>query len=336
MHESDAFERQIAGEMMRRAGPIRSVDDAAIWAAVVATKAPNRSIGGFLGVIRFAAAGVIVAAFGSFLLAVALTQPRDQDNRPVVGGASPSPAASTVVPSPAVTVAPSPTTVASPSPSVSPALPRATATKFARPFEYSIPSALASSTTYEDSEVFALAIADEYQRETSPRLFGGVQADAAENGIGSARGILIADVTDAAVSTCSLENPRQAYKNVGRGPAAFLDSLEEPGGLRLEDRVATTFGGQPAIAASTVFSRCARTEMIIGTRPIWEAYALLEIPSRIIVADVGESTVMAQIWAGTPIDLEEWLPTAQGFIDSMDFDEDGDVVPSSQAPAPPE
>jgi hypothetical protein len=59
MHESDAFERQIAGEMMRRAGPIRSVDDAAIWAAVVATKAPNRSIGGFLGVIRFAAAGVI-------------------------------------------------------------------------------------------------------------------------------------------------------------------------------------------------------------------------------------------------------------------------------------
>jgi hypothetical protein len=183
--------------------------------------------------------------------------------------------------------------------------------------------------------VFTLLVGDEFAMEESPRLFGGVQASAEENGEDGARGILIAEVSDAQVSTCSLENPRRAYGPVGSGPNAFLDSLREIGGLRLEDRTAASFGNRPAIAASTVWSRCARTEIIIGTRPIWEAFAPVDIPSRLIVADVGDRTIMAQIWAGTQIDLEEWLPVAQELIDSVEFLEDGEVTPASDPPSTP-
>ena len=327
MDDNNAFEHRVAGEMMRRAGPTFPVDDAAIWTTIIATNAPKPRFKAIFGAVRFVVAGVIVAAFGGLLLTVVLTQPPGQVTAPAVGSTTSSPPPPTILTSPTADVAPSPTTAASPTP-IAPAPPSVTTTQFVRPFKYAIPNGMSSSATYEDNEVFAVVVGDEYEREVSPRLFGQVQVNARENGILGARGILIADVTDASVSTCSLENPRRAYGEVGAGPTAFLDSLQEIGGLRLEDEGATTFGGRPAIAASTVLSRCAQTEIIIGTRPIWEAYARLEIPSRIIVAEVGNSTVMAQIWAGTPIDLEEWLPKAQEFIDSMEFVEDGEVVPA--------
>ena len=168
----------------------------------------------------------------------------------------------------------------------------------------------------EDTEVFALLVGDEYGREVSPRLFGQVQVNAKENG-DSGHADLIADVTDADVSTCSLENLRRAYGVVGHGPAAFLDSLQETGGLRLEGQAATTFGGRPAIAASTVWSRCAHTEIIIGTRPIWEAYARLEIPSRIIVAEVGNSTVIAQV-AGQDTDRSRGMAPQGAGVHRLD------------------
>ena len=334
MDDSDAFERQIAGEMMRRAGPTLTVDDAAIWNAIIATDAPKPRLKAVFSAVRFAVAGLIVAAFAGLLLTMVLTQPPGRDKAPAIGSTASSPPPSAILPPPTADVVPSPTTAASPGP-IGPPPPRVTTTQFVRPFEYSIPGGMSPIATYEDNEVFALLVGDEHAREESPRLFGPVQVTATENGILGPRGILIADVTNAGVSTCSLENPRRAYGEVGEGPAAFLDSLQEIGGLRLEDEIATTFGGRPAVAASTVLSRCAQTEIIIGTRPIWEAYARLEIPSRIVVAEVGGSTVMAQIWAGTPIDLEEWLPIAQAFIDSVRFLDDGEVAPATHPQSSP-
>jgi hypothetical protein len=48
-------------------------------------------------------------------------------------------------------------------------------------------------------------------------------------------------------------------------------------------------------------------------------YIRLDIPSRIVVAEVAGSTIMVDAWAGTPDDLASWLPVAQEFIDSIDF-----------------
>jgi len=336
MDDMDAFERQVAAEMVRRAGPTLPVDDAAVLTMIAATKAPKRSVQAVFGAARFVVAAVIVAAFGGLLLTVVLTQPPTKDRAQAVGSTA-SIAPESTVPSAApteVAASPSPAATAPSSPT-SPMTPKATTTKFAQPFRYSIPEALSSSPTYEDSEVFTLLVGDQAATEESPRLFGGVQASAMENGEGGVRGILIADVTDAAVSTCSLENPRRAYGSSGSGPNAFLDSLQEIGGLRLEDRTATSFGGRPAIAASIVWSRCSRTEIIIGRRPIWEAFAPVDIPSRLIVAAVGDRTVVAQIWAGTQIDLEEWLPVAQELIDSVEFLEDGEFTPASDPPSTP-
>ena len=73
MDDSDAFERQVAGEMMRRAGPTLTVDDAAIWTAIIATSAPKPSFEAIFGAVRLVVAGVIVGAFGGLLLTVVLT-----------------------------------------------------------------------------------------------------------------------------------------------------------------------------------------------------------------------------------------------------------------------
>jgi hypothetical protein len=39
------------------------------------------------------------------------------------------------------------------------------------------------------------------------------------------------------------------------------------------------------------------------------------------VAEVDETTVVVQVWAATTDELEEWLPLAQGFVDSIHFEE---------------
>ena len=279
------------------------------------------------GAVRLVVAGVIVAAFGGLLLTVVSTQPPGQDTAPAVGGTASNPPPSTILFTPTPDAVPSPTTAASPTP-IGPA-PPVTTTKFVRPFEYSIPNGISPSATYEDNEVFTLVVA---RRVPAGGVTAPLRQSAGEcQGERDLRG---ARDSHRRCDRCGRQHllarePASPYGGVGHGPAEFLNSLDEIGGLRLEGQGATTFGGRPAIAASSVWSRCAQTEIIIGTRPIWEAYARLEIPSRIIVAEVGDSTVMAQIWAGNPIDLEEWLPKAQEFIDSMTFLEDGEVAPAS-------
>jgi hypothetical protein len=45
---------------------------------------------------------------------------------------------------------------------------------------------------------------------------------------------------------------------------------------------------------------------------------------------------MAQIWAATRQQLEDWLTVAQQIIDSVEFLEDGRALPSPYAQPPPQ
>lgn len=89
MTEMTAFERQVAGEMVGRAGPIRPVDDLEILESVIAA---NRQKGrGFtmFSALKLIAASVILALFGGFLIAGTLTAPRIDDAMPAAMPESP-------------------------------------------------------------------------------------------------------------------------------------------------------------------------------------------------------------------------------------------------------
>jgi hypothetical protein len=85
-----AFERQVAGEMLGRAGSVRPVDDLAIYESVAAARRSHRWGFTVFSALKFVAAAAIVALFGGFLLAGVLTTPSDEDVLPVGASASPS------------------------------------------------------------------------------------------------------------------------------------------------------------------------------------------------------------------------------------------------------
>ena len=89
MTETTALERRVADAMQERAGPVRPVDDGAVFERVA-----SRSKGwGFtlFSALKFAAAGIIVTLFGGFLLSGFLTNPQADDVAPAAVTETPSP-----------------------------------------------------------------------------------------------------------------------------------------------------------------------------------------------------------------------------------------------------
>ena len=99
MTDMTAFERQVAGEMLGRAGPVRPVDDLAVFESVTAASRSQRWGFTMFSAVKFIAAGVIVALFGGFLLAGVLTTP-DGDVLPAAVTESPGPEATTATTEP--------------------------------------------------------------------------------------------------------------------------------------------------------------------------------------------------------------------------------------------
>ena len=91
MDDMSAFERQVERRIQRFVGPVRPVDDLAVFDAVVET---SRSQGwGFStwAAVKFVAAAFTVALFGGFLLTGALTTQQGDDVLPAAVTESPSP-----------------------------------------------------------------------------------------------------------------------------------------------------------------------------------------------------------------------------------------------------
>ena len=105
MTDMTAFERQLSGEIAGLMGPVRSVDDLAIYESVTAANRPQRWGFTMFSALRFVAAGVVVALFGGFLLAGVLTAPQPDGVVPAAVTESPAAEATstpTDVPDPSV------------------------------------------------------------------------------------------------------------------------------------------------------------------------------------------------------------------------------------------
>jgi len=86
MGDMNAFERQVAGEVLMASALPRAVDAAAVFAAVT-TQSPRWRFQSMFSATKFVVAGVIVALFGGFLLAGVLTQ-QSEETAPIVGATS--------------------------------------------------------------------------------------------------------------------------------------------------------------------------------------------------------------------------------------------------------
>ncbi len=91
MTDMTAFERRVADGMLHRAGPVRPVDDLAVFESVAAASRSLRWGFTMFSALRFAAAAVVVAVFGGFLIAGILTTPDLDQTAPAAVTAPPSP-----------------------------------------------------------------------------------------------------------------------------------------------------------------------------------------------------------------------------------------------------
>ena len=86
MDDMDDFERRMAGEIIGLMGPVRPVDDVAIFNATT-TASPSHTwrFQRLFSATKFVVAGVIVALFGSLVLLGVLAPQRAADRPPVAG-----------------------------------------------------------------------------------------------------------------------------------------------------------------------------------------------------------------------------------------------------------
>lgn len=91
MDDMNAFERQVADEVVRASAPPSPVDVAAVFAAATSRR-PRWNLPWLFGATRFVAAGIVVALFGGLLLAGILATPRADELAPAA--VTPSPSAS--------------------------------------------------------------------------------------------------------------------------------------------------------------------------------------------------------------------------------------------------
>jgi len=188
--------------------------------------------------------------------------------------------------------------------------------EFAPPFAYSIPDDMRPSARYESREVLALA-------EGASFPFGWAQDEAGQSG---ARGVIVVDATDVVTHPCHVPS-MSSRVDTGNGPAAFLDDMQAIAGLDLEGQVAMSLDGRPAVSAIALGSDCGTADIHLAHSPM--SWVRLDIPSRLIVTEVAGSTVLVQAWAGTPGDLDAWLPVAQELIDSIHFAEPDEPSPAA-------
>jgi hypothetical protein len=87
MDDMNAFDRQLANVVLRRVGPSESVDDAAIFTTITATRSPKWRFQSMFSATKFVVAGAIVALFGGFLLSGVLMQP-SEEQMPAVGASA--------------------------------------------------------------------------------------------------------------------------------------------------------------------------------------------------------------------------------------------------------
>lgn len=136
-----------------------------------------------------------------------------------------------------------------------------------------------------------------------------------------AHGITIASARGTVTHACA-PYPGSGRVKLRDDPAGFLEDLRANGGVGLGEPATTTFDGWPALAVTVDpgDQRCDAADFHVSGDGIGrQGFVLLNVPSRLIVADVDGWPIVIQVWASTEDDLAAWLPGATAFLDGIHF-----------------
>ena len=181
-------------------------------------------------------------------------------------------------------------------------------TAFNRWFSYEPDPRLSLPTTTDPdlSIVFAFRVEEEPRRASGDGIVRPV-----------AKGITVSTTRGAVAHPCDEVTRRPLRED----PVGFLDDLRTVAGAEIGPLEHVTFDGRPATSAFVH----PPTGWCLPHRPDFHPknsvsqFVRLEIPSRVILTEVDGQTFVIQVWAGTETDLQEWLASSAGFVDSIHF-----------------
>ena len=163
---------------------------------------------------------------------------------------------------------------------------------------------------------------DRTSAATGPLGYGWIGARKEEG----AHGIVVADLT-------GIEFHNNEQPPLARTAAEFLDnlaSLDMGSAAQPSYTVgaveATEVGGRPALTANIE----ANTGYAMFEGRLGHLALDLSVPQRVIVADIGGSILLVQIWAESEVELAAWLPRAEELLDLMTFASDASQETRSQ------
>jgi hypothetical protein len=183
---------------------------------------------------------------------------------------------------------------------------------FVQPFEYSIPadSSIRPSGRHVREMVAWVDGPDVSPSPTPEDVLPGMEPTP-----WSARGIIVGYGSEA-----WSHGPEGRFM-LRTTPAEFLADLRDIAGTPMGPIVETTLDGRPAL--TTTLPGTGGSDIHVSGRMLGLAggapYALVTMPSRLIITEIDGTTVFVLIWARTGADLTAWLPAADAFVRSIHF-----------------
>ena len=196
---------------------------------------------------------------------------------------------------------------------------RGTAAEFLRPFTYARPADEAFKSVGGGSRnMVAWVLLPDRPGRPDPSH----SATARQPSISGVKGIVVASAGQA------WAHGNGGRFNVQRAPSGFIADLRDVGRVPMGAVADTTLAGYPALTVMLLGTDVVGADItdvhVTANTPLSGLTGdnvLLNLPSRLIVADIDGETIFILIWARTPDDLVAWLPTAESFVDSIHFDE---------------
>ena len=97
-------------------------------------------------------------------------------------------------------------------------------------------------------------------------------------------------------------------------PAEFLADLRDIAGIPMGAIAETTLDGRPALTVMLPGTGGFDIHVTGRMMGLSGTYVLVNIPSRLIVAEIDGTTVFVLIWARTGDDLGAWMPVADQLL----------------------
>ena len=137
---------------------------------------------------------------------------------------------------------------------------------------------------------------------------------------GADRGVAIFAVR--AGSTTEGCQPELGRSDISGTASEVLENLRVIGGLGIGAESRTTLDTHRALTADVDPRRATcegGADIHVPDMPSFNDFVPLDIPGRLILADVDGLVVGVQIWTAQPEDLEGWIPTASEFVATIHF-----------------